>query len=66
MHDEDDLSGPEVAADPEHDEREDQEVVENEVRSYIGSAGDEGGVLGEQVPDITDLGNEQENPAQRD
>lgn len=55
MNDEDDFSAPEVAADPEHDECKDKEVVEDEMRGYIGGAGDERAVVGEEVPDIADL-----------
>lgn len=55
MDDEDDFSAPEVAADPEHDECKDKEVVEDEMRGYIGGAGDERAVVREEVPDIADL-----------
>lgn len=55
VDDEDDFSGPEVTADPEHDECKDKEVIEDEVGGYIGSAGDERAIVGEEVPDIADL-----------
>ena len=38
--DEQDLGGPEVVARPEEDPDEDEEVVEYEVRGYIGGGGD--------------------------
>ncbi len=64
MHDQDDFSGPKVAADPEHDECKDEEVVEDEVRGYIGGAGDECAVVGEEMPDIADLRQKEDDPAE--
>lgn len=52
---EDDFSGPEVAANPEQDESKDEQVVEDEVGGYISGAGDERAIVGEEVPDIADL-----------
>lgn len=56
MDNEDDLGWPEKVSGPKHDESEDQEVVEDEMGGNIGSAGDEGSVSGEQMPEIAKLG----------
>lgn len=60
--DEDDLCAPEVVAGPEEDPGEDEKVVEDEVGCYVGGCGDEGCILGEEVPDIAELGEEEEDP----
>lgn len=60
--DEDDLGAPEVVAGPEEDPGEDEEVVEDEVGCYVCGCGDEGGVLGEEVPDVAELREEEEDP----
>jgi hypothetical protein len=58
----DDLGGPEIVAGPEHDPGEDEEVVQDEMTGHIGGGGYEGRILGEEVPDIADLGEKQEDP----
>ena len=63
VDDQDDLGPDEVAADEEHNEGELEEVVEDEVGSDGGGRVDVVSVGGEQVPDITDLEDEQEDPA---
>jgi hypothetical protein len=57
--DDDDLRAPEVVAGPEQDPGEDEEVVENEVAGYIGRGAYEGGIIGEEVPDVANLGEKQ-------
>lgn len=63
MDNEHDFSRPEVAADPEHDECKYEKIVEDEVGGYIGGTGNESAVVGEEVPDIADLRQEENNPA---
>lgn len=60
--DEDDLCGPEVVPRPEEDPGEDEEVVEDEVGCYVGGCGNEGCLFGEEVPDVAELGEEEEDP----
>lgn len=60
--DEDDLGTPEVVAGPQQDPGEDEEVVQDEVGGYVGGGGNQGRVLGEEVPDIAKLGEEQDDP----
>lgn len=62
MGDEDDLCAPEVVAGPEEDPSGEEEVVQDEVGSYIGSCRDEDIVLGKEVPDIAELREEEDDP----
>lgn len=63
VDDEDDLGGPEVAAHPQHDKGKDEQVVQDEMGGDIGGSGDQDGVPGEEVPQIADLGEQQQDPA---
>lgn len=63
VDDEDDLGGPEVVAHPQHDKGEDEQVIQDEMGGYIGGCGDQDGILGEEVPQIADLGEQQQDPA---
>lgn len=63
--DEDDLRTPEVVASPEEDPGKGEQVVQDEVRGHIGSGCYESSVLVEEVPDIAELGEEQEDPGRR-
>lgn len=58
----DDLGAPEVVTDPQHDPGEDEEVVEDEMGRHVGGGRHQGGVLGEEMPDIAQLGQEEEEP----
>ena len=51
-----------MAANPEEDEGEEEEVVQDEVGTDIGGGGDVGLVVGEEVPDIADLEYEDDEP----
>jgi hypothetical protein len=51
-----------VRADKEHDKREMEEVVEDEVASNAGGSVDNVGVAREEVANVTSLENEQDNP----
>lgn len=59
---EDHLSTPEVVAGPEQDPGKDEQVIQNEVGGHVGSSGHQGSILGEEMPDITQLGEEKEDP----
>jgi len=61
----DDLSPDVVAADEQHDERELEEVVDDEVASNTSCCVDIVGVRGEKVPDVSDLQEEEEDPVDR-
>lgn len=52
VDDEDDLGAPEVAAGPEENPGEHEQVVQDEVRGDVGGGGDQDGFLGEEVPDV--------------
>lgn len=65
MGDEDDLCAPEVIAGPEEDPSDEEEVVQNEVRGYIGRCRDEDIVLGKEMPGIAELREEEEDPGWR-
>jgi hypothetical protein len=62
VDDEDDLGAPEVVTGPEKDPGEDEEVVKNEVCGDVGGGCDEDGFLGEEVPDVAELREEEEDP----
>lgn len=62
VDDQDDLGPDEVAADEEHDPGELEEVVEDEVASDGGCGLDVVAVLGEEVPQVGDLGEEEGEP----
>ena len=62
VHHQDQLGPPEMGANEEHDEGELKEVIENEVTSNAASCLDICFVLGEERPDISDLGDEENNP----
>jgi len=62
VDDQDDLSPAEMSADKQHDECELQEVVENEVASNTSSSIDIVGITREEMPNISDLQEENDNP----
>lgn len=62
MSDEDNLCTPEVVAGPEKDPSSEEEVVQDEVGGHVCSCRDEDIVLGKEVPDIAELGEEKNNP----
>ena len=65
VDDEQHLGKPEVAAAPEVDEAEPEQVVEDEVRANIGGSLDVNLILRVQVPAVTDLQDEQDNHVDR-
>lgn len=56
------LCPPEVRTYEEHDEAELEKVAEDEVGAHTRCSSDEIGVLGEQMPDVADLEDEEDNP----
>lgn len=62
LDDQDNLRGPEIVARPEQDPDEEAEVVNDEMRGDIGGSSDEGGMSGEEVVDIANLGQKEEDP----
>lgn len=62
VDDQDDLRPDEVATDEEHDPGELKEVVEDEVTTDTSSGLDVITILGEEVPHVTDLGEEESEP----
>jgi hypothetical protein len=62
MGDEDDLCAPEMVAGPEADPSGEEEIVQDKMASYVGSCCDEDIVLGKEVPDIAELGEEKDDP----
>jgi hypothetical protein len=60
--DEDDLCAPEVVTGPEENPGQEEKVVQDKVGGNIGSGRDKDRVLGEEVPDIAELGKKQEDP----
>lgn len=65
VDDEQHLGKPEVAAAPEVDEPEPEQVVEDEVRPNIGGSLDVDFILRVQVPAVTDLEDEQDDHVDR-
>ena len=62
VDDQDDLGPDEVGAHEEHDEGKLKEVVEDEVGADGGGGIDVVGVAGEEVPDVSNLEGEENNP----
>jgi len=62
MCNENDLSWPEMIANPEHDESKNEEVIQDEMASHIGRRCDKNIVAREKVPDIADLGKKEQDP----
>lgn len=62
VDDEEKLCGPEVAAYPEHDEAEGQQIVDDEMGAHIGGAVLEGLIAAPQVSDVVDLEHQDNNP----
>ena len=56
---------PKVRTDPEHGPAKLQQVVDDEMASYVGSRGDIVAIFGEEVPYISDLENPHYNPRER-
>lgn len=59
---ENDLGAGEVVAHPEEDPGEDEQVVEDVVGGQVGGRGEIGAVLGEEVGDVAQLGEEEQDP----
>lgn len=55
----DHLGAPEVVAGPEENPGKDEEVVQDEVGRDVGSRSDDCGILGEEVPDVAELREEE-------
>ena len=62
LDNQDNLRGPEIVARPEQDPDEEAEIVDDEMRGDIGGSCDEGGMSGEEVVDIANLGQKEEDP----
>lgn len=62
VSDKDDLRAPEMIASPQKDPGKEEKVVQNEVGGDIGGCRDEDLILGEEVPDVAELGKEQKDP----
>lgn len=56
------LSQPEMIADPEMDETKEEKVGSDVVRANVGCGSDIDGVLGVQAPRVDELQNEQNDP----
>lgn len=56
------LSDPEVASNPEEEESRLEYIVDDEMASDVGRSGNPFGVVGKQMPDVTDLKNKKRNP----
>jgi len=65
VEDQDDLSPDKVSSNEEHDECELKEVIEDEVGTNSSSSLDMGGGIGEEVPHVCDLEEEQSEPVER-
>lgn len=63
VDDQNNLRPDEVTANEEHDPSELQEVVEDEMAPDSSGCLDMVAVLGEEVPDVAELGDEEEEPA---
>lgn len=63
VSDQNDLSWPEMVPGPEEDPREDEEVVQNEMRRRVGCYSDNRYILGKELDQVPDLGEEEEDPA---
>jgi len=55
MSNDNNLSWPEVVANPKHDESKNEEVVQDKMTGDVGRGCDKNIVTGEEVPDIADL-----------
>lgn len=64
VDDQDQLGPNEMGADEEHDEGEVQQVVEDEMTPHTGGSLNIVGILGKEMTDVTDLQDEEYNPAQ--
>ena len=60
--DQDNLGTPEVAPSPEEDPGEDEQVVENKMRTHIGGRRHDRGIFMEKMVNIAELGEEEKNP----
>ena len=58
----DEFSPDEVSTNEQHDEGKLQEIVENEMASNTSSSIDIFGIVGEKVPDVSNLQEEEDNP----
>lgn len=56
------LGDPEVRPHPQQDERRLQHVVDDEVAADVGGLPDPVGVVGEEVPDVADLEDQEHEP----
>ncbi len=61
--DQNDLSWPEMVSGPEKDPREDEEVVQNEMRRRVGCYSDNRYILGKELDQVSNLGEEKKDPA---
>jgi len=66
VDDEHEFREPVMGAGPEHDPSELEKVEEDKMRSNGSSLLDEDGIVGEQVPDVADLEDEQSHPVDAD
>lgn len=62
VRDQNDLRTPEMVANPEQNPGKDEQVVENEVSSDIGGCSHQSRLLGEEMPDIAQLGQQKQDP----
>ena len=62
MGDQDNLGTPEVAPSPEEDPGEDEQVVQNKMRTHVGGRRHDRGIFMEKMVNIAELGEEEKDP----